>query len=132
MNVSAPAADTVLATDRRFFDALLAADRAALDVLLAPEFVIVDVAAGDVTARAEFLQFVSDRIVRFTRIDQFPAEAIVRRFGTTTIIVGRTAMEFVLPDGTQVTASSRYTHVFVSDEDKWHLVSAQGTAITGP
>ncbi|WP_327119103.1 nuclear transport factor 2 family protein [Nocardia sp. NBC_01730] len=132
MNVSAPTTDAVLATDRRFFDALLAADRANLDVLLAPEFLIVDVAGGDVTARDEFLQFVSDRIVRFTRIDQFPAEAIVRRFGTTAIIVGRTAMEFSLPDGTQITASSRYTHVFVSNDEEWHLVSAQGTAIAGP
>ncbi|WAL67788.1 DUF4440 domain-containing protein [Amycolatopsis cynarae] len=129
MNVSTPATDAVIAADRRFFEALLAADRAALDALLDPEFVIVDVAAGDVTARAEFLQFVSDRIVRFTRIDQFLDEALVRRFGATAIIVGRTAMEFGLPDGTQVTAASRYTHVFVSTEEEWHLVSAQGTAI---
>ncbi|MFE2961072.1 nuclear transport factor 2 family protein [Nocardia tengchongensis] len=54
MNASASVTDAVRATGRRFFDALLAADHTALDVLLAPEFVIIDVAAGDVTARAEF------------------------------------------------------------------------------
>ncbi|MFE2961071.1 hypothetical protein [Nocardia tengchongensis] len=76
----------------------------------------------------------SDRIVQFTRIEQFPTEAIVRHFGTTAIVVGRTAREFSLPDGTQIPASSRYTHVFVSDEAheaKWNLVSAHRTAIAG-
>ncbi|MFC8528932.1 YybH family protein [Nocardia sp. NPDC057227] len=119
----------VLAADRRFFDALLGADTAALEELLHPEFLIVDVAAGGVTARAEFVEFVGSAAVRFTRIDTDPAEATVREFGTTTVVVGRTAMEFTLPDGTAVTTASRYTHVFVSADGEFRLVSAQGTAI---
>lgn len=119
----------ILDTDRRFFDALLISDSAALEKVLAPEFLIVDIQAGGVTHRAEFLEFVVSGAVRFTKIESFPAEAVVRVFGDSAIVVGRTAMELTMPDGTQVAAASRYTHVFVAEEG-WRLVSAQGTGIS--
>ncbi|WP_028932528.1 YybH family protein [Pseudonocardia spinosispora] len=123
--------DAILDTDRRFFDALLAADSAALDQVLAPEFLIVDVQAGGVTHRPEFLEFVVSGAVRFSRIESFPADAVVRVFGDTAVVVGRTAMELTMPDGTQVSAASRYTHVFVAERGHcWRLVSAQGTGIS--
>jgi ketosteroid isomerase-like protein len=120
---------TALDADRWFFDALLGADVAALDAVLAPEFLIVDVAAGAVTDRDAFIEFVASGAVRFTTIDSFPDEAVVRRFDNVTIVVGRTEMTFTMPDGTEVRAASRYTHVFVSSGGRWRLVSAQGTAI---
>ena len=129
MSNPAVESDAVIAADRRFFDALLAADHAALDQALAPQFLIVDVAAGGVTARADFLEAVKNHLVRFERIESFPHETIVRHFGTTAIAVGRTQMAFSLPDGRQVSAASRYTHVFVSSGHGLQLVSAQGTAI---
>ncbi|MFC4943929.1 nuclear transport factor 2 family protein [Pseudonocardia sp. GCM10023141] len=120
---------TVADTDRRFFDALIAADPATLDEVLDPEFLIVDVNAGAVTPRAEFVAFVASGAVRFTAIETFPGEAVTRQFGDTTVVVGRTAMEFTLPDGAQVRTGSRYTHVFVADGAGWRLASAQGTAL---
>ncbi len=39
-------------------------------------------------------------------------------------------MTFENPDGTTLSASSRYTHVFAAGASgTWRLVSAQGTAI---
>jgi hypothetical protein len=116
MTGSAPGTDLILTADRQFFDALLAADRAKLDELLAPEFLIVDVATGGVTYREDFMDFVTAASVRFKRIESFPNEAVLRRFDDTAIIVGRTIIEFTMPDNTQVKAGSRYTHVFVASE----------------
>ena len=122
--------DDITATDGRFFDALLAADPGALDEVLAPDFLIVDVAAGGVTDRADFLAAVQAGAVRFDAIQSFPAEAVIRTYAGTAIVVGRTAMSFTLPDGAPVNAASRYTHVFVRAADgRWRLASAQGTAI---
>ncbi len=123
--------DDLTATDGRFFTALLAADAGALEEVLAPDFLIVDVAAGGVTDRADFLAAVQAGAVRFDAIRSFPAEAVIRTYAGTAIIVGRTAMSFTLPDGTAVNAASRYTHVFVrADTGAWQLASAQGTAIS--
>ena len=57
-----------------------------------------------------------------------PAESQVRHYGITAVITGRTQMIGRFGE-TPFTASSRYTHVFVKDQDQWRLVSAQGTQI---
>jgi hypothetical protein len=121
--------DRALAEDRRFFDALLAGDPVELDRVLGAEFLIVDVAAGGVTNRVDFLAAVAGRMVRFVEIETFPAEAVVREFGDTVVVVGRTAMAVSMPGQGLVRAASRYTHVFVVDQGDWRLVSAQGTPI---
>ena len=119
--------------DAEFFSALLAADRTALDELLHEDFAIVDVAAGAVHRRAEFLEAVAGGVVDFQAIASHPEEAIVRVYGGDTgIVVGHTTMAFAAPDGTAVAVESRYTRVFRSDGRRWQLVAAQGTAITGP
>ncbi len=129
MAISTPPTDPATAVDLRFFEALLTADHATLDEILAPDFLIVDVAAGNVTARTEFLNFVTAHTVQFTRITPYPTETVVRRFGPTAIVIGRTTMEFTSPDGTRTTTASRYTHVYTSAADTLLLASAQGTPI---
>ncbi|WP_216895291.1 YybH family protein [Nocardia alni] len=129
MSKPTPPTDPAVAADLRFFEALLTADHTTLDTMLAPDFLIVDVAAGNVTARTEFLNFVSAHAVQFTRITPFPDETVVRRFGTTTIVIGRTTMEFNSPDNPRTTTASRYTHVYTSTSDTLLLASAQGTPI---
>jgi ketosteroid isomerase-like protein len=121
--------ETVLAADRAFFGALLAADARALDALLAPDFLIVDVAAGGVTARDAFVAGVAARAIKFDAIDSAEDEASVRVHGDLAIVVSRTAMRIVLPDAARIDVRSRYTHVFHRSEAGWRLVSAQGTAI---
>lgn len=115
--------------DLRFFDALRRADADALGELLAEDFVIVDVAAGGVTAREPFVDAVRDRAITFTRID-VSDDALVRSAGTAAVIVGRTSMAGVLPDGAEISVASRYTHVFVPAPTGWRLLSAQGTVIS--
>lgn len=120
----------VLSADSRFFGALLNADREALDAVLAPDFVMVEVNAGAVVSRADFIELTSSGEVRFNAIESFNDEAIVRFYGPTAVLVSRTAMRFTLPDGSSLSLGSRYTHVFVSSDDSdWRLASAQGTQI---
>jgi chromate reductase len=118
--------------DAEFFAALLAADQTALDALLHEEFTIVDVAAGAVHPRADFLEAVAGGAVVFQSIQSHPEEAIVRVYGGDTgIVVGHTSMSFAGPDGAAVVVESRYTHVFRHDGRSWRLVAAQGTPIAG-
>jgi ketosteroid isomerase-like protein len=121
---------TLKAADDAFFEALLAADLATLERALADEFVIVDVAAGGVHTRADFLGAIGAGMVSFEAIERFHDEAIVRDLGESAgVVVGRTKMSFLAPGGTKVEASSRYTHVFRRSGDRWQLFSAQGTPI---
>jgi NAD(P)H-dependent FMN reductase/ketosteroid isomerase-like protein len=118
--------------DAAFFAALLASDRAALESLLAEDFTIVDVSAGAVHTRADFLDAVAGGAVSFEAIETHPDEAILRVYGGDTgIVIGRTSMSFAGADGLAFSADSRYTHVFRFDASGWRLVSAQGTPIAG-
>ena len=118
-----------LAADRAFFDALLAGDGARLRELLTPDFAIVDVAAGGVTPREAFIAGVESRAVTFQSIETAPEEALVRAYGDTTIVIGRTRMRLALGD-TTLAVGSRYTHVFWRDASgRLKLASAQGTPI---
>ncbi|HTO70059.1 MAG TPA: nuclear transport factor 2 family protein [Myxococcota bacterium] len=120
----------LLRADTAFFAALLAGDTPALDGLLGDDFAIVDVAAGNVTGRAAFREAVASAEVRFAAIETNPDEALVRLYGDTGVVVGRTKMKLRLPDGAELEVGSRYTHVFHRAAGAgWRLVSAQGTQI---
>jgi ketosteroid isomerase-like protein len=115
-----------LAVERAFFAALVAADAIALDGLLADDFILVDVMAGNEIAKPALLAAVVSRQVKFDAI--VPAEPRVRLYDTTAVITGRTHMTGRLGE-TPFTVSSRYTHVFVRQHERWLLASAQGTQI---
>jgi len=120
----------LLSADRAFFEALLRGDAVALDERLGGDFLIVDVAAGNVTERAAFREAVASRQVTFAAIETTPDEAVVRLYGDVGIVVGRTRMKLRLPDGAAIEVASRYTHVFHhAGTAGWKLVSAQGTQI---
>ena len=67
--------------------------------------------------------------VKFETIE--PAEQRVRLYGTTAVITGRTQMSGLL-GGAPFAASSRYTHVYVMQQNEWRLATAQGTQILSP
>lgn len=120
----------IAAADEAFFGALLSADTGSLEAVLADDFVIVDVMSGQVAGREEFLAAISSGMLRFTEVTRFSPELSVRRREAVGVVVGRTRMVMRFgPD--EVTANSRYTHVFVHDDGSWRLMSAQGTPITG-
>jgi ketosteroid isomerase-like protein len=114
--------------DDHFFAALRAADADELDGLLAGDFLIVEVAGGSVIDRESFIASVGTRLVEFGVIDVLDRNT--RGRGDTPIIVGRTQMSGSI-DGVPFAVASRYTHVFVREQDHgWRLVSAHGTPVT--
>ena len=83
-----------------------------------------------VTSGGDLLAAVGSGQLTFAAVERFPAERAIRVHGATAVVVGRTRMDIRFgPD--QVSASSRYTHVYVRAEADWRLLSAQGTPIAG-
>jgi hypothetical protein len=68
--------------------------------------------------------------LRFERIEADSSEVLLRRYGSTAIVVGRTEMRGSF-NVAPFQATSRYTHVFVEDRGRWRLASSQGTPIVG-
>jgi ketosteroid isomerase-like protein len=127
---SQPWEDEVLAADSAFFTALVEADGQALDRALADRFVLVGVNDGAVVPREVLVPLVAQGQLRFDAIQADGSEVLLRRYGSTAIVVGRTKMRGSF-DGAPFSAESRYTHVFVEEQDRWRLASAQGTPIVG-
>jgi ketosteroid isomerase-like protein len=116
-----------LAAERQFFAALVAAGVAELDRVLADDFVLIDVMRGGEIDKPSLLAVVGSGQLRFLTIE--PGEARVRRYQGTAVITGRTRMTGRFED-TPWEVASRYTHVFVEQDDgRWRLVAAQGTQI---
>ncbi len=115
-----------LAADKRFFNALIAGAVQALNRILADDFILIDVMSGSEITKPAFLAATGSGQVKFEAIE--PADNRVRLYQTTAIITGRTQMKGRLGDA-PFAASSRYTHVFVSQQNEWRLATAQGTPI---
>ena len=112
--------------DDEFFAALVAGDADAVDALLARGFLIVSVVDGSVVQREQFVAVIRDRRARFDAIDVL--DRTTRLYGGVALLVGRTAVHGTI-GGEPFEAESRYTHVLVTDEDRWRLASAQDTPI---
>ena len=125
-----PWEEEVLAVDRAFFTALVEGDGQALDGILADQFILVGVNDGAVVPRDVLVALVGRGQLRFNAIEADGSAVLLRRYGPTAIVVGRTEMHGSF-DGTPFRATSRYTHVFVEDQGRWRLASSQGTPIVG-
>ena len=120
-----------LAAESAFFRALLDADRAALDAVLAEDFVLIGVLDGQLVPGEALLQLVGSRELRFLDIARHPDDISVRERPDVAVVVGRTRMTMGYQD-VELTASSRYAHVYVKDGARWLLLNAQGTPeVTG-
>jgi hypothetical protein len=115
-----------LAAEQEFFGALLAGKLEVLDRLLVDEFILVDVMRGGEITKAGLLAAVASGQAKFESIE--PSEARVRRFGSTAIVNGRTEMRGRVGDAA-FAVRSRYTHVYVEQQGRLRLASAQGTQI---
>lgn len=114
--------------DQSFFAALRAADGPALAALLTDDFVLIDVMRGGEVPRADLIGAVGAGQLRFDAIDVIASH--VRRYGSTAVVTGETSMRGRFGDAGW-TAHSRYAHVYVEQEGRWRLASAQGTQIAG-
>jgi ketosteroid isomerase-like protein len=116
----------VLDAEAAFFGALLNADGAALDEVLAGDFVLVDVMGGQAIPRDVLLGLVATRELEFLAVYRDLADVTVRHRRDVAVVVGRTHLVGRF-QGTEFSADSRYTHVYVATDGRWEMLSAQGT-----
>src|SRR4051794_24361562 len=116
----------VLAAERQFFASLIASDGPALERLLADDFLLIDVIRGAEVSKGDLVAALDAGQVRFDGIEASGAR--VRLYGDAAVVTGRTEMRMTF-GGNSVTVQSRYTHVFVRQDQEWRFVSAQGTQI---
>ena len=112
--------------EQQFFHSLIAGDVGALERILSNDFLLIDVMTGSEVRKPDLLAVLGSGQLKFEAIE--PIESQIRHYGITAVITGRTEMKGRFGE-TPFTASSRYTHVFVKEQDQWRLVSAQGTQI---
>jgi uncharacterized protein DUF4440 len=115
-----------LVAEQEFFGALIAGKVEVLDRLLVDAFILVDVMRGGEITKPGLLAAVASGQAKFESIE--PSEARVRRFGSTAIVNGRTEMRGRVGD-TAFAVRSRYTLVYVEQQGRLRLASAQGTQI---
>jgi hypothetical protein len=115
-----------LEAEDRFFAALLESDGGALDRVLSDDFIMIDVMRGGQIQKQELLAVVTSRQLRFESIRRFDPR--VRIYGMAAVITGSTLMTMRFEE-TQFQVNSRYTHIFVHQDETWRLASAQGTRI---
>lgn len=116
----------VLATEQQFFRGLIEADKEALDRVLTDDFVLVDVIGGSEISKEALLTALAPGPLAFEAVEQI--EAHIRFYQTTAIVIGSTRMQGRFGDA-QFAVHSRYTHVYVEQDGRWRLASAQGTQI---
>jgi len=114
------------AAEQQFFDSLIGSDVGALERILSDDFLLIDVMTGSEVKKPDLLTILRSGQLKFDAIE--PIESQVRHYGITAVITGRAQMSGRFGE-TPFTARSRYTHVFVEMQNRWRLVSAQGTQI---
>jgi ketosteroid isomerase-like protein len=91
--------------------------------VLADQFILVGVNDGAVVPREVLVPLVGQGQLRFDAIEADGSAVLLRRYGSTAIVVGRTEMRGSF-GGAPFRAKSRYTHVFVEDRGRWRLASS--------
>ena len=120
-----PTQSEVMKAESTFFAALVEVRTEELEMLLADDFLLADLSGG-IMSKAALIQAVGSGQIRFDAIE--PVESVVRFYGSTAIVTGRTQMRGRFGE-TSFAVHSRYTHVYVEQERKLRLASAQGTPI---
>ena len=109
-----------------FFGALLRGDGNALRAVLTADFLLIDVMSGSELPGDVLIDLVGSRQLRFESVERIDSR--VRPYGNAAVVTGQTRMRGSFgPERFEV--HSRYTHVYVRDDDTWQLASAQGTPI---
>jgi ketosteroid isomerase-like protein len=99
-----------------------------LSQILADDFIMIEVMGGSEVTKSSLLGAIESGQLKFEAVE--PAEMRVRTYQTTAVVTGRTQMSGRFA-GTPFAVRSRYTHVYVEQQGRWRLVTAQGTQIAG-
>jgi ketosteroid isomerase-like protein len=117
--------EDLLSLERRFFNGLMT-NVDEVDHLMADDSLLVDVLSGSEVTKSELLTVLRSGQLKFEKIR--PLGSRVRFYADTALVTGSTEMSGRFGDD-PFSVSSRYTHVYVRSQDRWYLVSAQGTQI---
>jgi hypothetical protein len=109
-----------------FFGALLRGDGDALRALLTADFLLIDVMSGSELSGDVLIDLVGSRQLRFESVERIDSR--VRPYGNAAVVTGQTRMRGSFGHA-PFESHSRYTHVYVRNDDTWQLASAQGTPI---
>jgi hypothetical protein len=109
-----------------FFGALLRGDGNALRAVLTADFLLIDVMSGSELPGGVLIDLVGSRQLRFESVERIDSR--VRPYGKAAVVTGQTRMRGSFGHE-RFEAHSRYTHVYVRNDDTWQLASAQGTPI---
>ena len=115
-----------LLADKEWFEALKRSDIATLNHLIADDFTIIDL-SGALTNKAHLLASLRSGDLTFKSFN--PDDLQVRIYKDMALVIGCSSLKGQYK-GTEFTARSRYTHVYVNQGGQWQIVSAQGTLIT--
>jgi hypothetical protein len=111
--------------ERRFFHGLLT-NIDEVDHLMANDSLLVDVLSGSEVTKNEFLTVLRSGQLKFEKIKQLGSR--FRFYADTAVVTGTTEMSGRFGDE-PFSVYSRYTHVYLKFQERWFLVSAQGTQI---
>ena len=87
--------------------------------------------SGQVARREELLGAIGSGQLRFAGVTRYAGERSVRPRASAAVVTGRTRM-VMRCQGNEVTAHSRYTHIYTRGGGRWGLMPAQGTPTRAP
>ena len=110
-----------------FFESLTKGDVDKLRQIVSEDIVLIDVMSGTEVSGSQFAEVLQSGSLKFDSIDRIGFR--VRNYNGVAIITGQTVMVGAY-EGQQFQINSAYTHVFVKEDKRWRMVSAQGTPMT--
>ncbi len=105
--------------------AILHGDAAAIDRLSSADYTVIN-EWGQVVTKAQILDGLKSGAVKFESREQ--SELNIRLYGNTAVLIGR-ATQKGTQNGKSMSASVRFSRVYVKEKGKWMAVSTQNTPI---
>lgn len=116
-----PIADAVVAYLHAATAAYQRNDVAAIDSLVADGFILTD-SRGTVTTKADDLESARTRAIDFTTFRN--EDMLVRAYGTTAIVTGRTIIKGTTKQGAVVDIEVQFTDTVIRFEGRWKIVAS--------
>ena len=86
-------------------------------------------ANGTITTKPQLLSLLQSHPFTFLSIDD--EDVLIRGYNGVAIVTGRSRRQRAGSDSSSITQEVRFTRVYVYLENRWQVVSAQATPITG-
>ena len=121
--------EVILRLESEGLEATLKNDIEANDRLLADNWINVN-PDGSITTKAKLMELLKDGSFKIGSIDN--DEVMVRVYGDTAVVTGRSTTKRAGQGGEILTRQVRFTRVYARSKGKWQVVSAHNTLITKP